>query len=308
MRGTIHVLTPDDALSLRPWVQVGLDQQSGSNQISRPARDVPADDLVAAVRRLLADGPLPVKELGERLTEDFPDVPAAALAHMARERAPLVQVPPRGLWRRSGGVVYQTVETWLGRASAEVDVPRARPALPAGVRPRDRLGHDDVVAGDTARPGVHVDGRRAGPVECEDGRHAVRRTRCAVRLRGRAGTGAAARRPTTTCGSRTPTGRTSWTTTARQRWAGPNGGVAAHGLRRRLHGRPVARCDGRVEVEPFRRLTRAEQADLDAEVARTEALLAPGVSCAPTRAPGASCEARDPPSTPVRDSPARTSS
>ena len=31
---------------------------------------------------------------------------------------------------------------------------------------------------------------------------------------------------------------------------------------------------GRIEVEPFRRLTRAERADLDAEVARTETLLA----------------------------------
>ena len=64
MRGTIHVLTADDALMLRPWVQPALDQQSGSNQMSRPARDVPADDLVAAVRRVLADGPVPVRELG----------------------------------------------------------------------------------------------------------------------------------------------------------------------------------------------------------------------------------------------------
>ena len=96
MRGTIHVLVPEDALSLRSWVQRALDQQSSSNQMSRPARGVPVDDLVAATRRLLEPGPLPVKQLGERLAEIFTGVPAGALAHTARERVPMVQVPPRG--------------------------------------------------------------------------------------------------------------------------------------------------------------------------------------------------------------------
>jgi hypothetical protein len=123
MRGTIHVLLPEDALSLRPWVQPALDRQSSGSQMSRPARDVPVDRLVAATRRLLAGGPLPVKELGERLADDFPGVPAAALAHLARERIPMVQLPPRGLWQRSGGVVYQTVENHLGREATTVDVP-----------------------------------------------------------------------------------------------------------------------------------------------------------------------------------------
>ncbi len=57
MRGTIHVLTPDDALALRPWVQRALDQQSASNQMSRPARGVPVEDLVATVRRAPRAGP-----------------------------------------------------------------------------------------------------------------------------------------------------------------------------------------------------------------------------------------------------------
>ena len=122
MRGTIHVLVPEDALALRPWVQVALDQQSSSNQMSRPAKSVSADDLVAETRRILAEGPLPVKELGERLAETYPDVPAGALVHKARERVPMLQVPPRGLWKRSGGVVYQTMENYLGQPATEVDV------------------------------------------------------------------------------------------------------------------------------------------------------------------------------------------
>ena len=170
MRGTIHVLTPDDALALRPWVQPALDQQSSSNQMSRPARDVPADDLVAACRRLLVDGPLPVKRLGELLAERFPEVPAGALAHKARERAPLVQVPPRGLWKRSGGVVYQTVENHLGHPMTEVDVPglvrrylRAfGPATAADMTTWSRVTRLGPVF--TAMRDELV------PVECEDGR------------------------------------------------------------------------------------------------------------------------------------------
>jgi hypothetical protein len=121
MRGTIHVLTAADALVLRPWVQAALDQQSNSNQLNRAARHVPVPEVVAAARAVLADGPLPVKQLGERLAERL-DAPAGALAHVARERVPMVQVPPRGLWRRSGGVVYETVESWLGRPTTQLDV------------------------------------------------------------------------------------------------------------------------------------------------------------------------------------------
>ena len=122
MRGTIHVLTRADALSLRAWVQPALDQQSNSNQTNRGARHVAVPDLVAHAREVLAPGPLPVKELGERLAETF-DAPAGALAQVARERVPMVQVPPRGLWRRSGGVVYQCVEDFLGSPAVDLDLP-----------------------------------------------------------------------------------------------------------------------------------------------------------------------------------------
>ena len=51
MRGTIRVLTADDALALRPWVQPALDKVSHSNQLNRSARDVPVADVVAETRR-----------------------------------------------------------------------------------------------------------------------------------------------------------------------------------------------------------------------------------------------------------------
>ena len=51
-----------------------------------------------------------------------PRVPATLLGQLARSAAPLVQCPPRGTWKGSGGVVYQYVDRWLGRPLVEPDV------------------------------------------------------------------------------------------------------------------------------------------------------------------------------------------
>jgi hypothetical protein len=122
MRGTVHVLTPDDALQLRGWVQPALDRVSATNQTSRPARHLTTGQLDAVVRPFLGDGAKPHAEIGRALADAFPDVPEVALRHVSRERLPLVQVPPRGLWKRSGGVVYAYADRYLGRAFVEADV------------------------------------------------------------------------------------------------------------------------------------------------------------------------------------------
>lgn len=123
MRGTVHVLTADDALPLRRWVQPALDRVSGSNQASRPARHLTTEQLDAVVRPFLGDGAERHTEVGRRLAIAFPGVPEPALRHVSRERLPLVQVPPRGLWKRGGGVVYAYADRYLGRRpAAEPDV------------------------------------------------------------------------------------------------------------------------------------------------------------------------------------------
>jgi hypothetical protein len=123
MRGTVHVLSPRDALTLRSWVQPALDRVSASSAQNKPAAHLTSADLEAAARDVLAGGPLPVAELGTRLAALFPGVPDAVLRHVARERIPLLQTPPRGLWKRSGGVAYAFADDWLGQPFAEVDLP-----------------------------------------------------------------------------------------------------------------------------------------------------------------------------------------
>ena len=122
MRGTVHVLTADDALQLRGWVQPALDRVSATNQTSRPANHLTTEQLDAVVGPFLGDGARPHTEIGKALAEVYTDVPEAALRHVTRERLPLLQVPPRGLWKRSGGVVYAYVDRYLGRPFVEADV------------------------------------------------------------------------------------------------------------------------------------------------------------------------------------------
>jgi hypothetical protein len=273
MRGTIHVLTPADALALRPWVQRALDQQSSSNQMSRPARGVPVEELVAATRRLLADGPLPVKELGERLAELFPGVPAGALAHTARERAPMVQLPPRGLWQRSGGVVYQTVENHLGSPMTEIDVPELvrrylrafGPATAADMTTWSRVTRLGPVFSSMKDELVEVecaDGRKRWDVP--DAPYADGDAPAPVRLLG--------------------SYDNVWLSHAdrdhivpvemRSRWAGTNGGVGSTVFVDGFMAGLWWYREGRVELDVFRPLSRTEQAELDDEVDRMQAFLA----------------------------------
>jgi Winged helix DNA-binding domain len=59
--------------------------------------------------------PLTPGEIGARLAEQWPDTPPGSLAEAARSLLPLVQVPPRALWQRSGQVRLTTATAWLGK-------------------------------------------------------------------------------------------------------------------------------------------------------------------------------------------------
>jgi Winged helix DNA-binding domain len=122
MRGTIHLVTADDALWLRPLIQPVLDRALASNFAKRlPGVDLAA--VAAAGQTLTTEDPLTFAELGELLTQDWPGQPADALAQVVRARVPLVQVPPRAVWGQSGLARHTPIDVWLGRPLA------ARPSL-----------------------------------------------------------------------------------------------------------------------------------------------------------------------------------
>jgi Winged helix DNA-binding domain len=116
MRGTIHLFTARDALGLRPPLGVVPERlfRSGS-PFGRRLGDVDVGEIVVAGRALLEEEPRTRAELRKLLGARWPDRDAEAMAHAVAYLLPLVQIPPRGLWSRSGRATLATLESWLGR-------------------------------------------------------------------------------------------------------------------------------------------------------------------------------------------------
>ena len=123
MRSTIHLLTAGDALALRPVTQSPI-ERSTMGVFGRQLAGVDRDVLVAAATELVGERPLIASELGGLLAERFPGHDPTALAQGARAWLPLVQVPPRGVWGRSGRALQSPLETWLGRPQSALPLER----------------------------------------------------------------------------------------------------------------------------------------------------------------------------------------
>lgn len=118
MRRTVHLLTADDAVAWRARHDAML-RQRVLGVYRRELDGVDLDALAAAGREVLADGePRSTREIVEALADRWPGVAARALGEMVVAVVPVVQRPPRGLWRTSAGVRHVLLSSWVGR---EVD-------------------------------------------------------------------------------------------------------------------------------------------------------------------------------------------
>jgi hypothetical protein len=116
MRVTLHLVTADDALAIRPAVQSMLERRFFKGSPFGPnVADMNLDELLAAGAELIRKEPRTTAQLRDVLGERWPDRDADSLAHAVRFLVPLVQLPPRGLWGRSGRTIWSTAESWLGR-------------------------------------------------------------------------------------------------------------------------------------------------------------------------------------------------
>lgn len=272
MRGTIHLLVPGDALMLRQWTQPCQDRERKHSQNVTEALHLDTGEVNAAISSVLDGDPLPMKVLGEALEAHFPGVPGNALAHLARINQPLVQLPPRGQWKKPGGVVYQYVDRWLGEPLREPDVEEIvrrylrayGPATAADVTAWSGVtrlapivkGMDDLVQ--------HTDVNGKPLYDVPDGEIVTGDTHAPVRLLGvydNVWLSHAGRDRVTD-------------PVKRKNWMGVNGGMGntlfVDGM---LEGQWRVE-DGKITFQTYRDLTKREQAELDDEITRTEAFLA----------------------------------
>jgi Winged helix DNA-binding domain len=113
MRSTVHLVSADDSLLIRPLMQPVLDAELARY---RDLRGVDVEAVLAYARELVAERPLSGRELRAALGKRFPQHDAADLAYACRNLLAFVQVPPRGVWGQTSQVRSTTVESWLGRS------------------------------------------------------------------------------------------------------------------------------------------------------------------------------------------------
>lgn len=117
MRSTVHLVMSDDALHLRAvladWLASVL--LTGSAYSKRIALfNANANAVARAGRELVEAEPRTISELGTLLNERWPDHDGEAMAMVVRNLVPLVQVPPRGVWGKSGLTRCTSLESWIG--------------------------------------------------------------------------------------------------------------------------------------------------------------------------------------------------
>ena len=115
MRGTIHLVTARDCLALRPVMDSVIRAALSAQRFGQDTASIDRDELAAAAREVLADGPMTRAELGRRLTERWPEVAPDALGLAASCVVPLLQVPPRGTWGATQRATMALVESFLGQ-------------------------------------------------------------------------------------------------------------------------------------------------------------------------------------------------
>jgi len=117
MRATIHLVTAEDCLVLRPLMQPVLDAELRRHRDFAPALEgVDVGPVLDHGRTVMAGRPRSGKELRAAFAARFPELDPAALAYACRCLLPLIQVPPRGVWGSAAEVKLTTADAWLGRS------------------------------------------------------------------------------------------------------------------------------------------------------------------------------------------------
>ena len=123
MRSTIHLVTADDALAIRPVVAPVLARELRMRTWAAGLEGVDVAPALVEGRALVEVRACTSAEIRAHFAATRPPAEARSLAHALRCLEPLVQVPPRGVWGKSGHPTLTTAEHWLGRPLASDAMP-----------------------------------------------------------------------------------------------------------------------------------------------------------------------------------------
>jgi len=113
MRNTMHLVSARDALDWR-MLFYPLHAAEFAAHFRRGTEGVNRNLLLSQARLLLEQQPRTRAELGRLLAQHWPHADPHALAYAATHHLALCQVPPRGIWGKTGPAAWAPVETWLG--------------------------------------------------------------------------------------------------------------------------------------------------------------------------------------------------
>ena len=114
MRATLHMSTTPDFMFLRSHLQETLAAVLGSTSFAKDTADLDRAVLLSEGRSLLEERPMTRADLARALEEKWPDIPGPSMAQVVTYLLPVIQVPPRGLWGRTGAATWATIESWVG--------------------------------------------------------------------------------------------------------------------------------------------------------------------------------------------------
>lgn len=115
MRGTIHLVTPPDALRIAPHIQPELEKvpfRKGFNYGAMVGLD--PDEVREHGEAALGDEPMSAADLRAEAAAIYPDRDAGAVLQTWLYQLPVLQTPPRGKWKDNSRPVWSRVEPWLG--------------------------------------------------------------------------------------------------------------------------------------------------------------------------------------------------
>jgi hypothetical protein len=118
MRNTLHLVTASDCLALHP-LTTPLRIRTFQSPFGAALNGADPEAVAEAARAFVAEAPRTRAELSAHLAERWPEAEALPLAYVATHYLPLVQVPPRGLWRGRGMPAYALADDWIGAPLAD---------------------------------------------------------------------------------------------------------------------------------------------------------------------------------------------